>query len=204
MLKFYRKNIKVIIWVIVLSFIIWGIGTLSLSKESASAAMGMVGKEKISHKEFLTTFRYYDLLTHLETKEKDPNSKPMAFEALKSLTWQVIALSRVAKQEGVSVSDNEVREEIEKQFSQDGQFNELLYEHWIQNIFQGRPRDFEEAIRKHLVVRKLREKVLKDVPHENQEDHWVAWLGSTLNRIRIVDYSRESSKETTSSAHTSP
>lgn len=204
MLKFYRKNIKVIIWLIVLSFVIWGIGTISLSKGSASAAMGMVGREKISHKEFLTMFRYYDLLAHLETNEKDPNSKPMSFEALKSLTWQVIALSRVAKQEGVSASDNEVREEIEKQFSQDGQFNEMLYEHWIQNIFRGRPRDFEEAIRKHLLVRKLRGKILKDVPRENQEDRWVAWLGSTLNRIRIVDYSAESPEETTPSARTSP
>ena len=186
MLNFYRKNIKSIIWVIVFSFVAWGVGTLSLSKESALPYIGLVGNEKISQKEFLTTFHYYDLLTHLEYKTE---KAPLSFEELRALTWQTIVLSRLAKQEGVSVSDEEVRTEVEQTFSPNGQFDDALYKNWIQNSFKGRARDFEEVIRKQLLVRKLRDKVLQGVPEKERENRWVAWLGSVLNHLKVVDYS---------------
>ena len=189
MLKFYRKNIKLIIWLIVLSFIAWGVGTLSLSKGSALPYIGSVGREKISHKEFLTTFRYYDLLTHLENPKKETTQTPISFDELRALTWQVIALSRLAKQEGILVTDEEVRKEIEQNFSPNGQFDQALYQHWIQNGFKGRARDFEEAIRKQLIVRKMRDKVLQNVPEKERENRWIAWLGSNLSHVKITDYS---------------
>src|SRR3989344_1135986 len=150
MLNFYRKNIKIIIWVIVLSFIAWGVGTISISKESASPYMGSIGGEKISHKEFSTTFHYYDLLTRIQTaleelsqKEKETSEKPpLSVEELKSLTWQAILVSREAEKEGIQVSDVEVKEEVEKFFSTDGQFNQGFYQDWIRKNFRGRARDF--------------------------------------------------------------
>ena len=48
MLKLFRKNIKVIIWVIVLAFVAWGAGTLTISKGSDSLYVGAIGNEKIS------------------------------------------------------------------------------------------------------------------------------------------------------------
>jgi hypothetical protein len=85
MMKFYRKNIKLIIWLIVLAFVIWGAGALSVSREAASPYAGSVHGKKVSHKEFLTTARFYDLLSRaqaaqaqekLKTKSENETSDP--------------------------------------------------------------------------------------------------------------------------------
>ena len=194
MLKFYRKNIKLIIWLIVLSFVAWGVGTISLSKESASPYIGSVRGEKISHKEFLTTLRYYDLLTRNQADEAGSgasDSEPIPFETLRALSWQVIILSREAEREGIAVSDEEVRKEVERLFSAGGELNQKFYQNWIQGHFQGRARDFEEAVRKDLAARAIRKKILEGVPQEEREARWREWLGSTFKEAKIKDYTAE-------------
>jgi hypothetical protein len=81
MLKFYRKNIKFIIWLIVLSFAIWGAGSISMSTNSAPTHVGFVGKEKISQTEFLITTRYFDLLNQSRTNPEQENEKVETQEA---------------------------------------------------------------------------------------------------------------------------
>ena len=193
MLKFYRKNIKLIIWLIVLSFAIWGIGTISISKESASPYVGSIRGEKISHKEFLTTLRYYDLLTRSQTDEnKTPKQEPLSSDQLRSLTWQAIILSREAAREGITVSDQEVRGEVEKLFSAGGSFDQALYQNWIRNQFRGRARDFEEVIRKHLTTQKIREKILAGIPEAERKTRWLEWLTSVISQSRVEDYTADS------------
>ena len=75
MLKFYRKNIKFIIWVIILAFAIWGAGSISMSRQSASSYAGSVGKEKISQKEFMLMVRYFEVLTRARSAEVQKNAE---------------------------------------------------------------------------------------------------------------------------------
>ena len=201
MLKFYRKNIKLFIWLIVLSFAAWGIGTITTSQSNASLYVGSLGGEKISHKEFLTTLRYYELLTRAQARAKNqpqdqnkgtnaetPKSEPLSFDELRGLTWQAILLSREARREAIAVADEEVRSEIEKQFSVEGQFNQEFYQNWIRNNFRGRARDFEEVVRKHLAAQKIRSKILENVPESERDARWLEWLRSAISRARIEDY----------------
>ncbi len=193
MLKFYRKNIKTIIWLIVLSFVAWGVGTISISREEASPYIGSVGGEKISHKEFLTTLRFYELLTRvqekeIEPKEKKSTSEPPSFEALRSQAWQAIVLSREAARQGIRASDEEVRAEVQRLFSSEaGGFDREFYQRWITANFRGEARDFEETVRKHLHTGKLQEKVLTGVPESEREGRWLAWLISTYSKAKVQD-----------------
>ena len=208
MLKFYRKNIKFFIWLIILSFAIWGAGSISVSRESASLYVGTVGKEKISHKEFMITTRYFDLLSrsrseqerkneeakaqetkNQETKEtaEPPKQEPLSYDQVKGLAWQMIVLSREAKREEITVSDEEVQNEIRKLFSQDGAFQQDFYEQWVQNNFRVQSRDFEEIIRKHLASDKLREKVLKDVPEDQRNSRWLEWFIPVISKSELKD-----------------
>ncbi len=218
MLKFYRKNIKLFIWLIILSFAIWGAGSISVSRDSVSPYVGTAGKEKISHKEFMVTTRYFDLLSrskseqeqkkeeakneeakaqetqNQETKEtaEPPKQEPLSYDQVKGLAWQMIVLSREAKREGITVSDEEVQNEIRRLFSQDGAFQQDFYEQWVQNNFRVQSRDFEEIIRKHLASDKLREKVLKDVPEDKRNSRWLEWFIPVISKSKLNDWEKPS------------
>ena len=198
MLKFYRKHIKLVIWLIVLAFVAWGAGTISVSKELASPYIGSVNGEKISHKEFLMTLRYYELLSRARTVESEKTehakatdlpqkSEPLPYDQLRSLTWQTIAISREAKRLGVRVSDEEVRNQVEQLFSAGGQFNEAFYQNWIEKNFRGRAREFEEATRKHITVQKTHQKILEGIPESERETRWIEWLQPLMNHVQIKD-----------------
>ena len=75
MLKFYRKNVKFIIWVIILAFAIWGAGSISMSRQSISSYAGFVGKEKISQKEFMLMVRYFDILSRARSAQEQRNEE---------------------------------------------------------------------------------------------------------------------------------
>lgn len=72
MFHFFRKHIKLVIWVIVLSFAAWGAGTIAVSQDKTASYAGKVFGEKISHKEFMTVLRLYDLLARAERAIKKP------------------------------------------------------------------------------------------------------------------------------------
>jgi hypothetical protein len=231
MLKFYRKNVKLFIWLIVLSFVIWGAGSISMSTNTISPYIGTVGKEKISQKEFLITTRYFELLNQSkvnqeqknettkpqetatdqktkkeETKEvqnekantenEPPAQESLSYDQVKGLAWQMIVLSREAKQEGVVATDEEVQNEIRRLFSQGNVFQQDFYEQWVQNNFRVQVREFEELIRKHLMSDKLREKILKDVPEEKRNTRWLEWFIPVISKSELKEWGQPATVET--------
>lgn len=217
MLKLFRQNIKIVIWAIVLSFAAWGIGTLTFSKENASPYVGSVGGEKISHKEFLTTLRFYELMTRAqvnqeaseqekekqkkvgakddpEAQQKSAKVEPLPYEQLRSLAWQELVINREAEKEHIRVSDEEVRQEVVRLFSLDGRFDQAQYRSWIQNNFRGQARDFEETVRKSLMSQKMRERILKDVPEDQRNQRWLEWFLSVFRRVEVKDYEEEAER----------
>ena len=188
MLNIFRKNIKTIIWVIVFSFVAWGVGTLSVSNDASSPYAGSVRGEKITQKEFMLTMRFYELLTRAQQKNSDKVSEPLSHDELRALTWQTIVVSREAKNQGIKVTDEDVKAEIEKLFSIDERFSLILYQDWIRKNFDGRTRDFEEIIRKHLAVQKIREKVLAGVPDDERNHQWLKWLTNIIGNAQLKDF----------------
>lgn len=189
MLRFYRRHIKTFIWVIVLSFVAWGIGTLSISTNDSSPYAGSIRGQKITQKEFMMTMRFYDLLTRRQGKE--PKSEPLSYEQLRALTWQTIIVSREAKQQGIEITDEDITAEIEKLFSVDGSFSLILYQDWVRQNFDGRSRDFEEVIRRYLAVQNIRQKVLTGIPEAERENHWVKWLTNTIGSAQLKDFTNK-------------
>lgn len=198
MFSFFRKNIKLFIWIIVLSFVIWGAGSsITVFRGESTGTVGKVGKENISQKEFLMMFRFYELLNQArsaEPKAQTPESPetaaksgaslpaaeppaPPSYEEIKGISWQTIILNREAKKRGIRVTDQEVADEIRKQFSgPDNYFNQEVYEGWVRRNFRGEPREFEEAFRKHMVIQKIREQILDGASEADQEKRWLEFL----------------------------
>ena len=237
MFNFFRKNIKVFIWLIVLAFIVWGAGSsITAFLGDSSSYAGKIGKERISQREFLTLFRFYEMLMQpkppevktetpkpAEAKDKSPEEKkessktepaaqdsvrqqtaetakpaveppkPPAFEEVKAMTWQTIILNREAKKRKIRIADEEVADEIQKQFSGGGNnFNQEFYEAWVRKNFRGEPREFEEALREHLTIQKVRAQILKDVPEADRDKHWLEFLAPVLSNGKFVDYTEKS------------
>ena len=241
MLKFLRTHIKLIIWAIVLSFIAWGAGTLTVSRDETSQYAGSIGGKKVSYQEYLMTFRFYDLLSRAQQQEgqpgeeeadpseepdeengtetsndmpeetdeidetgesprpepeKSPSSpEPPPFDRIQSLTWQTLVLSREAMKDNISVRDEDVRTEVQRLFSGAGIFDHVFYETWIRNNFRGRPRHFEEVVRKHLAAQKLRDQYLEGVADEEKEGKWLARLITLMSQADIENYTVEKSAQ---------
>jgi len=148
---------------------------------------GSIKGHKITLKEFLMTMRFYELLTHAQ-QEASPKSESLTLDQLRALTWQTIIVSREAKREGIKISDSEVQIEIKHLFSVHGEFDLSLYEEWVRKNFRSQPRDFEETVRKHLTVQKMREKIISRVPDAERDNRWLEWLRNTIGNAQLKDY----------------
>lgn len=113
---------------------------------------------------------------------------PTSYEEMKSLVWQTIILNREAKELNITVSNEEVSAAVQSLFSSNGTFNPQFYQIWVKNQFRGRPREFEEALRKHILVGKLRSNVLESVAADKQEGRWIEWLMEIMQRAKFKDY----------------
>ena len=206
MLKFYRKHLKLIIWLIVLSFALWGVGTLSVSQKASSSYIGSINGKKVSQKEFLLMFRYFDLITQADVARENAASEerlgeaykpvePLSIEQLRNLTWQAIVLSREAKHQGIRVGDQEVKDEVQQLFISGGKFDEKLYRNWVEKYSRAGPRDFEEAVRKHLITKKIQLTALAGIPEEERGEKWVEWLRNLLKKYEIRDYVQEEERK---------
>ena len=189
MLKLLRKNLKIFIWLIVLAFAIWGASSFTSLRDESSAYAGKVWGERISHKEFLTTARFYELiLSTRHDQAGQPPVEPPTPEELHGLSWQMIILSRKAKRMGIQVTDQEVAQEIERQFSSGLGFDPQHYQYWVRNSFHGQPRDFEELVRNYLAGQKVRLQVLAPIAEDKRDTQWLGWMSSLMTTARFEDY----------------
>ncbi len=131
----------------------------------------------------------------MEAYEKKSNAPTLSYEEMERLAWQTIVLSRHAKREGIKIGDDEVRAEVERLFSTQGIFNPVFYEDWVEKNMQGRPRDFEESVRKHLAAQKIRGHVLAGVPEKERQNRWLQWLSSVLAQSQFQGNSEGSAAQ---------
>jgi len=116
MLKVMRHHAKyfyVLFFIVILSFIFWGVGTVD--KTSNADIVAEVGKHKISAYDYNRIYEnmnkfYRDLYKEKfdEEMQKKLNIKEKAIDTLVSQTLLLIA----AQENGIKVSDSELREAI--------------------------------------------------------------------------------------------
>lgn len=149
MLKMLRKNTKVIIWFIILSFCLWGAFSVGLQVSSGGQIAGRVFGRPISFQEFNKFLKASEIFSLTGDKVEDPG-------ILEQHAWQNIIFASEAKRRKIKVSDDEVRDEIKRLLAaQKVPSNESSYQLWVKAVSGSTPRNFEEMVREILRVQKL-------------------------------------------------
>lgn len=162
MLKVMRKHAKyfyVLFFIVILTFIFWGVGTVD--KTGGVEVVAEVGKYKITTEEYRKTYdRIYRFYREIykdkfdEEMEKKMNLKEGVLDSM--INERVLLMA--AKDAGISVGDEELQESIARDpaFIKDGAFNKDVY---LNRLRLGRitPELFENMKRKDLTITKMKQ-----------------------------------------------
>ncbi len=194
-MKLMRRIVPFIIWLIVISFALWGIENVFLSLQEESKGVGKVFGKTVSFKTFQDALKSAELFS-----QRSPDEKP-DIDQLEASAWQNIVLLHQAEQEQISASDAEVRAEIERFFTADGsQFNPEFYKAWVGRVAGESPRLFEERIRDALRIRKLIEQhqnidsTMSDEERAKAAEAFSGWWQNLMKEADIQKFGKPEPK----------
>jgi parvulin-like peptidyl-prolyl isomerase len=160
MLKAMRKHARffyVLFFIVILSFIFWGVGTVD---KSTNVAVAEIEKEKISLEEYWLAYDrirefYRDMMKEgfTEEVEKQLNLKQKVLDTL--IDERVLLIA--AKRAGITVSEKELEEAImnDPNFMRDGRFNRDVYLRTLQ-LNRMTPQFYESLRKRELILTKMR------------------------------------------------
>ena len=189
-MKWIRKTVAPVIWIIVISFALWGIENIFVGLQKESKGVGKAFGKTISFKTF------QDARRSVEIFSQKPAGEKLEIEELENSAWQNIVLGLEAQREKISVTDEEVKNEIERLFTADvATFNPEFYQNWVQKNFRESPRLFEERIRDNLRIRKLVERhqnpaaqTTEQKTDQQKQDAFLKWLQDVMQRAKIEKF----------------
>ncbi len=174
MLKVFRKNTKTIVWIVVISFVLWGGYAVSSQFEKRGRYAGEIFGKPVSFQEFDIYYRSVQLFSFGGSKtSEDP-------EVLRQQAWQSLILSTAAKREKINVTDEEVRAEIFRLMAiqKIDAPTEAIYQRWLQATARETPKVFEHQIRELLRTQKLVQKINSEpVSSPSEQDLKKMFLG---------------------------
>lgn len=176
MLKLMRKHARffyILFFIVILSFIFWGVGTVD---KSTNVAVAVVGKEKISLEEYWIAYDrvrefYRETLKEgfTDEVEKKLNLKQKVLDIL--IDERVLLIS--AERAGISVSERELEEAItnDPTFMRDGKFNRDVYLRTLQ-LNRMTPQMYESMRKRELILSKMRRLITEsvDIPEVDVND----------------------------------
>jgi peptidyl-prolyl cis-trans isomerase D len=192
----YRKYNKRWYWIVILvlilpGFILWGSETIIYYLKAKDCA-GIVFGKKISFEEFKRAL----IAVHhqLILQKGDKFLKQQSDLDLTPQAWDRIILLKEAKRRKIKVTDDEVKDFIEKipLFRANNKFNFDLYRNIIHYILGTDMRLFEEEMRENLMISKFYEEITKDVKLTEEE---VLLAFRQENEMIAVEYISISPKE---------
>ncbi len=202
MLKIFRNNTKIIVWVTVAALaLLFGAGSIAdlVGGKKNGRYAGEVFGKTVTFQDYNRFYRATQLFMPSDKPVDDP-------DLLRQYTWQNIIYSREAKRNGINVSDQEVRGEISKILEQQGLANPTneQYKIWLTRSLHLSPPEFEEGLREFIRIQKLirvkisgfapkgiekitdaKEKGLAD---EKQKSAFMTWSGEVNKRAAFKDY----------------
>ena len=156
-MRHHAKYLYFLFFIVILSFIFWGVGTVDQSSNAQIVAE--VGKRKISSQDYARVFENYDRFyrdlykeKYDEEMQKKLNLKDKAIETLVGQTILLMA----AEENGIKVSDSEVKEAIlnEPAFTKDGVFDSEIYQNALR-LSRLTPAMYELSKREELIIQKM-------------------------------------------------
>ncbi|MEW5745592.1 MAG: SurA N-terminal domain-containing protein [Nitrospirota bacterium] len=167
MLQSMRKHAKYfyfLFFLVILSFIFWGVGTVD---QQTSVTVAEIGKEKIDAEEFWRTYeRMRGTLRELYkgqfTEEMEKNMK-LKETVLNNLVEERVLLV-AAHDLGLTVTDKELQEVItsDPNFMRDGIFRKDVYFRTLE-LNRLTPEAFENMLRRQLLAAKMRQLIASSV-----------------------------------------
>jgi hypothetical protein len=161
MLQVMRKHAKyfyVLFFIVILSFIFWGVGTVD--KTGKGDIIAEVGKYKITTDDYWHTYkRVYDFYREIykykfdEEMEKKMNLKGNVLDSM--INERVLLIA--AKEADISISDEELQESIthEPAFLRNGVFDNDVYLNRLR-LNMITPEAYESSKRQELTLKKMR------------------------------------------------
>ena len=167
MLQSMRKHARyfyVLFFIVIITFIFWGVGT---KDKSTNEAVAVVGKEKITVEEFWRAYErtrdsYREIYKDqpLDEIEKKLNLKLMVLSGL--VEERVLLVS--AREIGLTASDEDLQQAItnDPRFRRDGVFKKDVY---LRTLIMNRltPDMYEGMLRDQLAVDKMRKLIILSV-----------------------------------------
>jgi len=161
MLKVMRKHAKyfyVLFFIVILSFLFWGIGTVD--KTGKSGIVAEVGKYKITAddywKSYENVYRFYKEIYKDKFDEEMEKKLNLKEKVLDSMVQEKVLLI-AAKEEGIRIGDEELQEAIthESAFMRNGVFDKTVYLNRLR-LMRITVDEYERAKRQELILNKMR------------------------------------------------
>jgi peptidyl-prolyl cis-trans isomerase D len=188
----HRKYLIVTIWVSTIAFVGAGfVGWGAYSFNDSSTSVAKVGDEKISIKDFQREYSnmfgmYQQLLggNFDEAKAKELGLENQVLSTLINKAY----MTSLAKDMGLYVTDEEVAKELAKvpNFFKNGKFDKATYLEVIKNN-RMKASDFEELLRKDLLVKKLYSAISPKINNSEKEGILSVLFMRDLLKVSVVD-----------------
>ena len=192
-MRLVRKLVAPTIWIILFSFLFFGVENLVIGLRKETQAAGKVFGKTVTWKEYRDSLRSAEFFLQTPEKSKTPAE-------LETAAWQNIALLIEADREHITVSDDEVRSEIKTFFG--GQVpSPEIYQKWTTQTLKEHPYDFEERVRKAMKTQKLmalhKPKAVTPAPEKSNEKTkepaeaekgFTSWLQDVMKRAKIEKF----------------
>lgn len=157
-MRHHAKYFYVLFFIVILTFIFWGVGTVDKTDERAIIAE--VGPAKITTDEYWRAYdrvyKFYRDLYKEKFDEEMQKKLKLKESVLNSLVENQILLA-AAKAQGVSVSDEELNDSIKNEpaFMKNGAFDMEIYQNRLK-LMRITPELFETSKRQELTIEKMR------------------------------------------------
>ena len=192
MLKSMRKHAKyfyVLFFIVILSFVFWGVGTVD--KTGGAEIVAEVGKYKITAQEYWRTYdnvyRFYRDVYKDSFDEEMEQKLNLKESVLNSMINERI-MFLLAKDLGIRVNDEELQDAIirDQAFMKNGLFNKDIYLNRLR-LMRTTPEAYEESKRQELLITKVRNMIelsvdTSDIALSLPEDMKNAELANMLSR----------------------
>lgn len=174
MLKIIRKRLKIILWTLVVSFVLWEVGAILANRQSPSVYAGTLYGRPVPIQEFQSAVdqcRQFALLTYGERA-----ARAIPPEMLIDQAWDLLLLSKAARRAGIRIADQDVVKELSRWplFQRNGRFDVGMYQHVVQYGLGTTPRIFEEGIRRRLAMQQLLDRAV-GTPAVSDAELETAW-----------------------------
>ena len=150
MLKTLRKNTKLVVWTVVISFALWGAYAVGTGLQKEQRMAGEIFGKAVPFQEFDRFYRASQIFSYSGSVLENP-------EEIKQHTWQSLLFSREARRRKIEVPDEEVRREVLRLLAAHKIENPTpeLYRRWLQGTVRESPQEFESQVRELLRIQKL-------------------------------------------------